>query len=92
MLADRTGTRPLPVPPDLVLPAGPDPSGDPAHAFTHLELGPSTRLAECFLAGVCGRPMPDAVPVPTFADGLADMRILDAIRASAAADGARVNI
>jgi hypothetical protein len=30
--------------------------------------------------------------VPTFADGLADMRVLDAIRASAAADGARVNV
>jgi predicted dehydrogenase len=92
MLADRTGTRPLPVPPELELPAPPEPAADAAHAYTHLELGPYTRLGGCFLAGVCGRPMPGAVPVPTFADGLADMRVLDAIRASAAAGGARVNV
>lgn len=94
MLADRTGTRALPVPADLVLPPPPAraPDDDPVHAYTHLELGPYTRLAECFRAGVCGEPMPTAVPVPTFADGLADMRALDAIRASAAADGARVNL
>ena len=92
MLADRDGVRPLPVPEDLRLPVAPPPADDPRHAYTHLELGPYTRLAECFLAGVVGRPMPDAVPVPTFADGLADMRVLEAIRASAAADGARVNV
>jgi predicted dehydrogenase len=92
MLADASGTRPLPVPPELVLPPAPPAVDDPAHAYTHLELGPYTRLAECFLAGVCGRAVPGAVPVPTFADGLADMRVMDAIRASAAADGARVNV
>ena len=95
MLADRAGTRALPVPSDLVLPvlpAAPAAVDDSAHAYTHLELGPYTRLAECFLAGVCGRPPSDAVPIPTFADGLAGMRVLEAIRASAAADGARVNV
>jgi predicted dehydrogenase len=92
VLADHTGTRPLPIPPELVLPAAPPAVDDPVHAYTHLELGPYTRLAECFLAGVCGQPAPSAVPVPTFADGLADMRVMDAIRASAAADGARVNV
>jgi hypothetical protein len=92
MVADRDGTRPLPVPADLVLPPAPAAVDDPVHAYTHLELGPYTRLAECFRAGVCGEPMPTAVPVPRFADGLADMRALDAIRASAAADGARVNV
>ena len=81
------------MPADLVLPpAPPAPVDDPVHAYTHLELGPYTRLAECFRAGVCGEPHAGAVPVPTFADGLADMRVLDAIRASAAADGARVNV
>jgi hypothetical protein len=39
-------------------------------------------------AGVEGRAIPDAVPVPTFADGVAEMRVIDAIRASAAQDGA----
>jgi predicted dehydrogenase len=34
-------------------------------------------------AGVERRPLPDAVPVPTFADGVASMRVLDAIRESA---------
>jgi predicted dehydrogenase len=92
VLADAAGTRELPVPPDLVLPAPPPATDDPVHAYTHLELGPATRLAEQFLAGVCGRPFSPAVSVPTFADGLADMRVLDAIRASAAADGARVNV
>jgi predicted dehydrogenase len=90
-IADRAGTRALPVPDDLVLPAPPPVADDPVHAYTHLELGPYTRLAEAFLAGVRGEAAPTAVPVPTFADGLADMRVLDAIRASAAADGARVN-
>jgi hypothetical protein len=32
------------------------------------------------------------VPVPTFDDGLACMRVLDAIRASAGSRGARVDL
>ena len=51
VLADREGTRPLPVPPELVLPPAPPAVDDPAHAYTHLELGPYTRLAECFRRG-----------------------------------------
>jgi predicted dehydrogenase len=87
-IADADGTRRLEVPPDLTLPTGPDESDDPRHRFTHLELAPFTRLCEVLRAGVEGRSLPDAVPVPTFADGVAEMRVLDAIRASAAADGA----
>ncbi len=89
-LADAEGARRLDVPADLALPAAPVESDDPRHRFTHLELGPFTRLGEVLLAGVQGRPLPDAVPVPTFADGLAEMQVLDAIRASAARDGATV--
>jgi predicted dehydrogenase len=89
-LADADGSRRLDVPDDLALPAAPVESDDPRHRFTHLELGPFTRLAEVLRAGVEGRPLPDAVPVPTFADGLAEMRVLDAIRASAAQDGATI--
>jgi predicted dehydrogenase len=92
VVADASGTRVLPVPPELVLPPPPAPTDDPVHAYTHLEIGPYTRLAEQFLEGVAGRPFSSPVAVPTFADGLADMRVLDAIRASAAADGARVNV
>jgi predicted dehydrogenase len=89
-IADADGTRRLDVPVDLVLPGPPEESDDPRHRFTHLELGPFTRLFEVLRAGVDGRPLPDAVPVPTFADGLAEMWVLDAIRASSAADGATV--
>ncbi|HUF84174.1 MAG TPA: Gfo/Idh/MocA family oxidoreductase [Acidimicrobiia bacterium] len=86
-VADAAGSRPLPVPPDLELPPPPAGSDDPRHRFTHLELGPYTRLCEVLRAGVDGRRLPTAVPVPTFADGVACMRVLDAIRASAARGG-----
>jgi predicted dehydrogenase len=85
--SDRSGRRELAVPADLVLPEPPTLSDDPRERYTHLELGPYTRLAECLRAGVEGRPVTAAVPVPTFVDGLAEMRVLDAIRASASASG-----
>ena len=91
-LADASGSRELPVPDALSLPSAPEPSAHAVHAYTHLEIGPYTRLAEAFRAGVEGRAPSSAVPVPTFADGFADMLVLDAIRASAAADGARVTL
>jgi predicted dehydrogenase len=91
-VADASGTEELPVPADLVLPEPSPVDATAAHRFTHLELGPYTRLCEALRAGVEGRTVTAAVPVPTFADGLADMQVLDAIRASAAADGARVNV
>ena len=83
-LADADGTRRLDVPDDLVLPPAPEASDDPRQRFTHLELGPFTKLCEALRAGVEGRPLPEAVPLPTFADGVANMRVLDAIRESAA--------
>ncbi len=86
-LADADGVRRLEVPPDLVLPEPPAASDDPRQRFTHLELGPFTRLCEALRAGVEGRPPPVGVPLPTFVDGVAAMRVLDAIRASASAGG-----
>jgi len=91
-LADRDGDRRLPVPPDLALPDAPGESDDPRHRFTHLELGPYTRLCEVLREGVDGRVVEAPVAVPTFADGVACMEVLDAIRASAAAEGAVVRI
>jgi predicted dehydrogenase len=88
-VADAAGTRRQEVPADLALPAT-APSEDPRHRFTHLELGPYTRLCEVLRAGVEGRVPDAAVPIPTFADGVACMRVLDAVRASASAGGARV--
>jgi predicted dehydrogenase len=89
-IADRAGRRPLPVDDDLVLPVATEPTDDPRHRYTHLELGPYTRLCEALRAGVEGRTPSAAVPVPTFADGVAGTDVLDAIRASAAANGTLV--
>jgi predicted dehydrogenase len=64
----------------------PPPSDDPRERFTHLELGPYTKLCESL------RGMPSAVPPPTFADGVACMKVLDAVRASAATNGDTVTV
>jgi len=90
-VSDRAGHRQLPVPADLALPAAAA-SDDPRHRYTHLELGPYTRLCEALRARIDDEAAPSVVPVPTFADGLACMRVLDAIRASAGSRGARVGL
>jgi predicted dehydrogenase len=91
-VADRDGKRELTVPQDLLLPLPPEKSDDPRQAFSHMELGPFIRLCEVLKAGVDGRPHKAAVPPPTFADGLACMAVLDAIRQSAAQGGALINL
>jgi predicted dehydrogenase len=91
-VADAAGVEQLAVPHDLMLPPPPEPSDDARHRFTHLELGPFTRLCEVLRAGVDGRPLTAAVPIPTFADGVAAVRVLDAVRVSAARDGATVAV
>jgi len=82
MAADRDGTRVLAPEPDLRVPpvAISDRASD---RFTHLELGPYTRLCEAFLARVEGRPRAEPVPIATFADGLATTLVLDTIRGCA---------
>jgi predicted dehydrogenase len=90
--ADRNGDHQrVPVPPDLAIPAN-QASDDPRERFTHLELGPYTRLCETLRAGVEGRPLDAAVPVPTFADGFACMQVLDAVRRSDEHGGAVVRV
>lgn len=86
-LADRDGARELPIPADLVLapaaaPAGkaPQPASVPLFA----------RLCEALRAAMEGRSLCDPVSAPTFADGVACMKVIDAIRASAAQGGAVV--
>jgi predicted dehydrogenase len=88
-VADAAGTRVIPVPPELEV-AAPDPPPadllESAYDLLHstgLDLGPYTRLAEQFLVRVEGGPAsPDPAPA-TFADGVASMEVLDAIRRSA---------
>lgn len=87
-LADRNGTRELPIPPELALDEM-APSDDPRKKFLHVELPPSRRLFALWRAAIEGKGAGD-VPVATFADGVACMEVIDAIRASAAKDGARV--
>jgi predicted dehydrogenase len=83
-IADRNGTRELPIPDDLKLP--PPASGEDPRQNMSLAL--FTRLCEGLRARIENRPSPTAVPLPTFADGVAGMAVLDAIRASAANSGA----
>lgn len=92
-LCDRTGTHRLEVAPGLDLGPGPTPSDDPRHRFTHLEFGPYTRLAEAWRDQIQQGRSPDHLPTPaTFADGVAVTAVLDAIRRSDAAGGARVSL
>jgi predicted dehydrogenase len=91
-LADSAGTRTLePIGPPLPLEV--EPSDDPRHRFTHIELGPATVQAGLLRDLALGRPPTyDIVPPATFADGLACMQVLDAVRASAANGGAATSV
>ena len=89
-VADGEGTRQVPVPDDLQLgPPDPPPADllvsayDQLHAFG-IDLPPWTRMARTFGDLIAGRPVPDDPRPATFADGVADMSVLDAIRRSAA--------
>jgi predicted dehydrogenase len=93
LVADKQGARELETPADLVLPP-PPPAADPnsSRRLSHLELGPFTRLCEALRAAVEGGQAASSVPIPTFRDGLASMRVLDAMRASAAGGGALTKV
>jgi predicted dehydrogenase len=91
-LSSRDGRRTFDVPDDLRLAEPRTHTDDPRERFTHLELGPYTKLAEVLRAGVEGRSVTPSVAAPTFADGVAGMRVLDAIRKSAASGGALVAV
>jgi len=87
-VANREGARALPVPDDLVLRAAEPPPMDgltTAYDMMHvtgIDFGPYTRLYERFRDLILGRSIP-ADPAPaTFADGVAGMAVLDAIRRS----------
>jgi predicted dehydrogenase len=85
---DAAGAHELDVPDQLRLPEPPPPSDDVKHSFTSIELPPYTRLAERFRDEVLGRAIPATEPpTPTFADAVRGQQVLDAIRASARADG-----
>jgi predicted dehydrogenase len=87
-VADASGTREIPAPADLPL-APPDPppgdllttAYDGLHAFG-IDVAPYTRLCTTFRDLIEGRPVPDDPRPATFADGVANQEVLDAIRRS----------
>ena len=93
--ADRDGERTLPIPDDLALPPPPSLGADERHQrldwqmMAYVEIAPYTQLCRTMRAAITGKPPPASVPVATFADGLANMQVLDAIRTSAR-DGGRL--
>ncbi len=90
--ADADGVRelPLPLPADLALPIAATQRDDPRQS--HRDPGPYVRLCEVLRAGVEGRAIDSVVPVPTFRDGVICMEVMEAVRASAARDGALVSL
>lgn len=93
MVADKAGSRELPVPEDLLLPTAP-PTADPnsSNRLSHLEIGPFTRLCEALRDAILQKQTSMAVKPATFRDGLASMQVIDAIRASAVQGGVLVQL
>jgi predicted dehydrogenase len=93
--ADRSGERILAIPDELELPPPPPLGADARHQrldwqmMAYVEIAPYTQLCRAMRAAIIGEPSPSPVPVATFNDGLANMQVLDAIRASAR-NGGRV--
>ena len=89
-VADRDGHRQLESPPELALRAM-APSEDPRKQFLHVELPPAIRLFGAFRQGILG----DREAVrgfASFADGVAAMEVIDAVRRSDAEGGALVRL
>ena len=83
-VADRGGVRELTVPADLALPSSEEP--------VNVGLSAYTRLCDTLHARISGSPPASPVPEPTFADGVACMEVIDAIRESAANHGAQISL
>jgi predicted dehydrogenase len=92
-VADAEGTRAIAMPDELLV-AAPEPpppdllvtAYDLLHSFG-VDYGPYVRLCEHFLARIERRTPPPGANAATFADGVANMAVIDAIRASAATGG-----
>jgi len=97
-LSDKDGTRTVEILDDLQLPPMPPVSTDPRQEsakwqmLTGIELAPYLCLCNAFRAMIEGRQPKGDVSLPTFADGLASMEVLDAIRLSAREEGVLVSL
>lgn len=89
-VTDRSGTRTWPVSDDLPAETAPPlPDGLVSTAYERMishgmDFGPYVRLAQVLRCRMEGRPAPPGPSPATFADGVLDMAVLDAIRRSAA--------
>ncbi|MDI2128041.1 Gfo/Idh/MocA family protein [Yinghuangia seranimata] len=89
-LGDAEGDRKVPVPDDLANPAPEPPPGDLLHTAYDLlhcmgiDRAPYARLAGTFRDLILGCEVPADPPYATFADGVANQLVLDAVRRSAA--------
>jgi predicted dehydrogenase len=89
-VADRTGTRAVPVSDDIPVATRPPlPDGLVSTTYERmishgLDFGPYARLAEVFRCRIEERPPPPGPAAATFVDGVRQMAVLDAVRASAA--------
>jgi predicted dehydrogenase len=90
-IADRAGVRDLPTPAGTALPGAKRADDGNLGDLGAYELRHYERLCVAFGAAINGRPTDAPAPLPTFADGLAVMRCMDAIRASSA-DGGRLHV
>jgi predicted dehydrogenase len=88
MVADKEGTREIAVPDDLKLPPEPQPDAHPSRRLSHFEIGPFTRLCETLRDRIQGNASHSPVAPPSFHDGLACMKIMDAMKNSSASGGA----
>jgi predicted dehydrogenase len=86
-IADADGTRPLPSPDGTASVGGGRVDDEDLATLGDYELRHYEQLAAAFLAAVEGREHASPVALPTFADGLAVMRCMDAMRASSASGG-----
>jgi len=93
--AGRDGMRELEAPAQYALPEQPPVGGDPRFEsdrwrnLVTVELAPYTALCQSLKAAILGEESESPLPAATFADGVACMEIMDAIRTSAA-DGGRL--
>ncbi|MBW8753520.1 MAG: gfo/Idh/MocA family oxidoreductase, partial [Sphingomonadales bacterium] len=85
--------REVVIAPELALPPAPPITADPRHetsrwkGLVQVELAPYTVLCRSLKAAIEGTPAASPVTPATFADGVACMRVMDAIRASAKGGG-----
>jgi predicted dehydrogenase len=92
------GNRTIEIKPELALPPAPPITGDPRHetarwkGLVGVELAPYTVLCRTFRAAIEGVPTQSTVAPATFADGVACMEVMDAIRGSARAGGTLVAV